>query len=450
MKPVGAIPPADWMSAEPTRLVLAALQASGQPARFVGGCVRDAVVGRLAKDIDIATALTPPQVIAALDKAGLKAIPTGIDHGTITAVAQGFPYEVTTLRRDVETDGRHATVEFTDRWEADAMRRDFTMNALYADADGTLYDPTGGLADLNEGRVRFVGNAARRIAEDALRILRFFRFYAWYGEGQPDAAAIAACSGAKQDLAILSGERVWHEMSRILAAPEPAGTLSLLGSSGILQEVLPEATRLEAVQLLALLEASADIEPDPILRLAAAAAAPAGSAEAMVKALAARLKLSGDERKKLLGLLAPPVAIEPEMDEAAVRRALYRLGLQGFMDLVFVTWARMGQSADFRPQLGVAARSTIPAFPLRGADALEIGVQAGKRVGELLAAVEDWWIAGDFQADRKACLARLQKLAGGGAKKDSAKTAPVKKAPAAKTPATKKAPAKKKAPVKKG
>ena len=430
MKPVGAIPPADWMRDEPTRLVLAALQAGGQPARFVGGCVRDAVAGRRATDIDIATPLAPDQVVAALEKAGLKAVPTGIAHGTITAVAQGFPYEVTTLRRDVATDGRHATVAFTDRWEDDAARRDFTMNALYADADGTLYDPTGGLADLREGWVRFIGKAADRIAEDALRILRFFRFYAYYGSGQPDAAAIAACVAAKADLAILSAERVWHELSRILAAPEPAGVLSLLGSSGILQVVLPEATRLEAVQLLALLETSAELEPDPVLRLAAAVAAPAGEAQAMVAALADRLKLSGAERKKLAALLDPAVALAPDMDDKAVRRALYRLGLQGFMDLVFVTWARLGQSADFRPQLGIAARSTMPVFPLRGADALEIGVPAGKRVGELLAAVEEWWMAGDFQAGRGACLAKLRELA--------TSAAPKKKAPAKKKAAAKK------------
>ena len=442
MKPVEAISPTDWMSDEPTRRVLAALQASGQPARFVGGCVRDAVVGRLATDIDIATPLPPDQVIAALEKAGLKAIPTGIEHGTVTAVAQGFAYEVTTLRHDVETDGRHAVVAFTDRWEEDAARRDFTMNALYADADGTLYDPTGGLSDLREGWVRFIGNPAARIAEDALRILRFFRFYAWYGIGQPDAAAIAACSSAKDDLTSLSAERVWHELGRILAAPEPAGVLSLLGSSGILQVVLPEATRLEAVQLLALLEASADIEPDPILRLAAAVAVPAGEASAMVKALADRLKLSGAERKKLATLLDPAIAIEPEMDDKAVRRALYRLGLQGFMDRVFLAWASLGPNADFRPQLRLAGRSEVPVFPLRGADALEIGVPAGKRVGELLKAVEDWWIDGDFQARRDACLARLRTFAGADAPK---KPAPAKKkAPAKTSPAKKKkAPAKK-------
>lgn len=415
MKPVGAIPPPDWMSAAPTGRVLAALHGGAVPgqamARFVGGCVRDAVAGRPVTDIDLATPLPPDRVMALLAAAGLKALPTGLAHGTVTAIADGRPFQVTTLRRDVETDGRHASVAFTDDWAADAARRDLTINALYADADGTLYDPSGGLADLREGRVRFIGQPAARIAEDALRILRFFRFYAYYGQGQPDAAAIAACTAARGELANLSAERLWSELARILAAPAPAGVLSLLGGSGILQEVLPEATRLEAVEFLHLLNVSADLTPDPLQRLAAAVAPPAGAGAAMAGALADRLKLSKAERQTLTALIDPPVELAPGMDHRAVRRALYRLGLPGFMDLVFVTWAKAGRAADFRPQLAVAAQSAVPVFPLRGADALEIGVPAGARVGVLLAAVEDWWIAGDFTADRDACLAKLRALA---------------------------------------
>ena len=221
------------MTAPATRAVTEALSAEGATVRFVGGCVRDAVLGRDAKDVDIATPDPPETVIALLEAAGLKAVPTGIAHGTVTAVADGTPFEVTTLRHDVETDGRHAKVAFTDDWVADAARRDFTLNALYCDADGALYDPVGGIEDARRGRVRFVGDARARIEEDALRLLRFFRFHAHYGRGEADATALAACRELAPLLANLSGERLRDETLKLLAAPESAPVVALMIDMGV-------------------------------------------------------------------------------------------------------------------------------------------------------------------------------------------------------------------------
>ena len=225
--------------------VLAALAASGDRARFVGGCVRDALAGRAVNDVDIATPTRPDRVIRLLEDAGIRALPTGLAHGTVTAAVDGAAIEVTTLRRDVATDGRRATVRFTDDWAADAARRDFTMNALYCDPDGTVHDHTGGLADLRAGRVRFVGSARRRIAEDALRMLRFFRFHAWYGAGPPDADALAACRELAPGLAGLAAERVWSELAKTLRAPEPAAAFASMEETGALAVVLGEASLTE-------------------------------------------------------------------------------------------------------------------------------------------------------------------------------------------------------------
>lgn len=262
------LPPQPWMTAAPTRAVLAALRAAGIEARFVGGCVRDALIGRPVEDIDIAVDAAPHAVTAALEAAGLKAVATGIDHGTVTAVAQGSPYDVTSLRRDVATDGRHATVAFTDDWRADAARRDFTMNALFLSPDGTVTDFFGGEADLRAGRVRFVGDAARRIAEDRLRLLRFFRFLAHYGREPPDEATLDACAAAAPDLPRLSVERIAKEVKRLLAAPDPAPALGLMAERAILVHALPEARDIETLARLAALE-HARGEADPIRRLGA-------------------------------------------------------------------------------------------------------------------------------------------------------------------------------------
>ncbi|MDX1426079.1 MAG: CCA tRNA nucleotidyltransferase, partial [Kiloniellales bacterium] len=272
MEPAGKIAPQDWMTAPATRAVLAALGAEGAVPRFVGGCVRDAVVARPVTDVDIATPDPPQRVIALIERAGLKAVPTGLAHGTVTAVADGRPFEVTSLRVDVETYGRHAKVAFTDDWQADAARRDLTINALSCDPDGRIYDYFGGLADLRAGRVRFVGEPRARIREDYLRLLRFFRFHAHYGRGAPDPEGLAAAGELAPEATHLSGERVRAELLRLLAAPDPAPVVAVMAAAGVLRAFLPEAGPGPdgAAALAALGELpGATAEPDPLLRLAA-------------------------------------------------------------------------------------------------------------------------------------------------------------------------------------
>ncbi len=397
------------MSAPATIAVMGALMARGACARFVGGCVRDALLGRPVADIDIAVPLPPESVIALLEEAGMRAVPTGIEHGTVTAVVGRAHFEITSLRRDVETDGRHARVAFTDDWEADARRRDFTINAVFCAPDGVLYDPCGGLKDLKAGRVRFVGDPCLRIREDVLRILRFFRFHAWYGKAA-DAAALAACREAAPALAGLAAERVWHELGRLLLAPDPLPALMLMRENGVLPHVLPEARDLARLGALVRVEEEAG-ESDALRRLAAVLGAGGGDVAKEAAAVAERLKLSNAERGRLGALAAPPLALAAGSDRRAWRRALYVLGRDHFADLVFLEWAGTPAEASFAGMLALAQEWTIPALPLTGRDVLGLGVPAGKRVGELLAQVEAWWIEGDFAAGRDACLAKLKELA---------------------------------------
>jgi poly(A) polymerase len=401
--PVETIDSQPWMTAAETSAVMAALTATGEPARFVGGCVRDAVLGRpdAPRDIDIATSLAPETVIDRLEAAGIKAIPTGIDHGTVTAVANAMHFEITTLRHDVETFGRHARVAFTDDWTADAARRDFTMNALFCDADGTVYDPTGGLEDLRAGRVRFVGEAAARIEEDVLRLLRFFRFHAWFGRPPPDTEALAACRAMAPRIPDLSAERVWSELRRILLAPDPAAALGLMADNGVLDHVLAEAHRRDRLAALCRLEDRLGLMPDPVLRLIAAIDLAADTADA----LARRLRLSRRERERIALVAADADAISATMDPPAFRRALYRLGIDTFRDLVLIGWA--GGDGVWDGPWREAADWERPKFPVAGADALALGIAPSRTVGRVLGAVEDWWIAHDFGPDRDACLRRL-------------------------------------------
>ncbi len=357
---------------------LRAVLAAVPRARIVGGAVRDALAGIAVHDIDLATPDPPQAVMTSLRAAGLKAVPTGIAHGTVTAVAGHRGFEITTLRHDVETDGRHAVVAFTDDWQADAARRDFTLNAMSMSPDGTLFDYFGGADDLRAGRVRFVGEAATRIAEDYLRILRFFRFHARYGRGAPDAAAVAAIRAGVGGLAILSPERVWSELKRILAAPEPAASLALMRETGVLAAVLPEADP----------AALGDLPADPLLRLAAIYTGD-------IDALAERLRLSGAERETLLALRTPPAPID---DEAELRRLLADVP-----NAIVAGRAWLAGRGALVPRILAMAR---PVFPLRGRD-----LQAfadGPALGELLREVRAWWLAGGCVADRAACLERAR------------------------------------------
>lgn len=401
------------MTAPPTRAVLAALTAAGGAARFVGGCVRDAALGRAAKDIDIATPLVPEEVQRRLVAAGLKAVPTGLKHGTITAVSAGRPFEITTLRRDVETFGRHATVAFTTDWREDAARRDFTINAMFADADGTLHDFFGGRDDLAAGRVRFVGDPETRILEDVLRLLRFYRFHAHYGRGAPDAAARAACRAHAAKLPTLSAERVAAELFRILAAPAPAAVLALMDEDGVLAHALPEAGDRPRLARLAEIEAAlgdAVGGVDPVRRLAAAL--PRG---ADTGALARRLKLSNRDRDRLKALVSAEPAAILAADLGAWRRLLYAHGAATIADRALLEAA--ATDAPDRAALGrllaVARAWTRPVLPVDGRDALALGIAEGDEIGRALAAVESWWIEGDFRANRDAALARLARAATG-------------------------------------
>jgi poly(A) polymerase len=380
-----------WMNEPPVRTLLAALARGGIAARFVGGCVRNWVLERPVGDIDIAVDKPPETVMRALEAADLRVVPTGLKHGTVTAIVKGRPFELTTLRRDVETDGRRAVVAFTDDWLADAGRRDFTFNALYADPDGTIWDPFDGRADLVAGKVRFIGDADTRIAEDRLRVLRFFRFYAWFGKPPLDGPSFNACRRNAGALGNLSGERVAKELLRLLAAAAPADALEAMAEAGALDHWLPEYCGTERLRDLVAREDA----PDPLRRLAAILVPP-------VTAAARRLRLSTQDSLRLQLMLEPAVPSPRETLHAAI----YRLGTSLFIDRVLLEGPD-----DWQAALALARRWTPPVLPISGGDALALGLKPGPQVGALLDAVERWWIAGDFSADRAACLAELKRLA---------------------------------------
>ena len=382
--PALRIDPPDFLEVPGLRAVLAALPG----ARVVGGAVRDALAGREVADIDLATGMHPQEVSRRLRAAGLKAVPTGIEHGTVTAVAGHRGYEVTTLRRDVETDGRHALVDYTEDWRADAARRDFTINAMSLAPDGAVFDYFGGLADLRAGVVRFVGYPPTRIGEDYLRILRFFRFHARYGAGAPDAAALAAIRDGVPGLTRLSAERVWSELKRILAAPDPCESVMMMQQTGVLAAVLPEGGSPD--RLAGLVQAG--VPPDPLLRLAALL-------EGDAAALAARLRFSAAERDRLLALRDGQVPADAA-DDATLRRALADTEAD---ILVGRAWL-VGRGDSLRQRLVAMPR---PVFPLRGRDLCAAGFTEGPALGEALAAARAWWLAGGCAADRAACLASV-------------------------------------------
>lgn len=410
----GALRNAAWLDWPECRSVMAALHdgaEAGTVARFVGGAVRDGLIGREVRDVDIATSLTPDMAAVKLVARGLKVVPTGIDHGTITAIAGDRSFEITTLRRDVETDGRRATVAFSTDWREDAARRDFTMNAIYADPDGSLYDPFDGHADLAAGLVRFIGDPLARIAEDALRILRFFRFHAWYGRdegaGAMDADGLAACSRSVAQLSILSAERLRDEIMRLLAAPDPGPTLRVMAKAGVLRAVLPEAVLIDRLDALVALERSLKIN-DPLRRLAALLPDGAGD-------LGARLKLPKRDQLRLAEIILPRDEIAPGKGNAPFNRRMralhYRVGRDAFMDHILLNWAGRAVAArdkNWRAFLKAAEVWPRPEFPLRGRDALALGLKAGPQVGDMLSELELWWIARDFRPSRGDLLERLE------------------------------------------
>jgi poly(A) polymerase len=392
-----------WMTAPETMQVMAAL---GE-ARFVGGAVRNAILGASVVDIDIAVPMPPHETLARLRARNIKVIETGIDHGTVTAIAGTHAFEITSLRRDVETDGRHAVVAFTDDWAEDAHRRDFTINALYAAADGEIFDYATGVEDLIAGKIRFMGDAATRIAEDTLRVLRLFRFHAWYGKGEMDAAGLFAAAAAKDKLKTLSAERVAKELLRLLEAGNPAAVLRVMAATGILSELLPGALQLPRLERLAELDADNFFPRDAVLRLAALL--PDG--EEAAHAAADALKLSNADRTRLEQALSGD-RLKPSLPAREARLLLYRIGVARFRDKVLLQWAGAAKSAGapWRMLLQMADSWERPRFALTGRDVMQAGVPEGPDVGRVLAGIEDWWAGGDFTADAAAQRARLNEV----------------------------------------
>ena len=406
----GELARAEWLNDADTRAVMGAL---GAGARFVGGAVRNELMGEPVSDIDIATVETPERASALLTAKGIKVVPTGIDHGTITAVMTSPSglvrhFEITTLRVDVKTDGRRADVAFTGDWLEDAKRRDFTINALYADADGTVHDPLGtGRDDLKARRVRFIGDASARIAEDYLRILRFFRFHAWYGAGGPDADGLKACADAREGLRQLSGERVREELLKIAAADKAGTAFRQMAAAGILSIALPEASRLDRFEKLVDIESNQLFKCDPLLRLASMLDLDGAG----VVALAARLRLSNKDRDRIEAMLTDKTRIVAYLSIREVRKALYRMGVETFKDRVMLGWAddRKGHNTfQWRAMLAMADSWVKPDFLLTGQMIKQAGVPEGPEIGRVRREVEEWWIDADFTDDEFSIIERLK------------------------------------------
>lgn len=391
---------AGWLTWPETRKVMAALEAARPDcARFVGGCVRNTLMGWAVDDIDIATQLEPLATSNALTTAGIRVIPTGIEHGTVTAIVNRTPFEITSLRRDVETDGRRAVVAFTEDWQHDAQRRDFRLNAIYADADGALFDPTGGgLADAKAGRVIFIGDADQRLREDYLRILRFFRFNAWYG-AEIDAAGLVACERQKDGLKQIAAERTWKELKKLLGAPDPVQAVEAMAKIGALKMVLPDFVSTDRLHDLCLAETLCKAEPDSLLRLMALIPRD-GSA---VETLAASLRLSNAETTRLRAWAVPDLPGPGGAKPKLLRANLYRFGARALRDEAMLS------GADVRDYVAACGSWRRPVFPLTGGDLIKAGMKPGPAMGEVLSELEDWWIAGDFMADRAALLEELER-----------------------------------------
>ncbi|MCA1869093.1 CCA tRNA nucleotidyltransferase [Agrobacterium genomosp. 3] len=408
----------DWFEKPALKRIFTLLNADGGEVRIVGGAVRNALMDLPVVDVDMATTLTPDVVVQRAKVAGIKAVPTGIEHGTVTLVIDGEGFEVTTLRRDVETNGRHAQVAFGTDWQTDAERRDLTINALYANEKGEIIDLIDGLPDVETRTVRFIGDAAMRISEDYLRILRFFRFFAHYGSGRPDADGLRASARAKDKLGTLSAERVWSELKKLLSARDPSRALLWMRQSGVLAEILPETEKwgIDAIHGLVATEQSLGWAVDPMLRLAAIVPPD----KERLAALATRLRLSKAEAGYLANWASAPV-IDPEMKETALDRLLYREGVEGVKTRLKLALAsaRADLSAGDAAMQKVARLSTLltraekfkkPGFPLSGADVMAAGVESGPKVGEVLKSLEEKWIDVNFSLDRAALTARLKTM----------------------------------------
>ncbi|HLZ04321.1 MAG TPA: CCA tRNA nucleotidyltransferase [Bradyrhizobium sp.] len=389
-----ALSNAPWLDSGPTSRVLTLLSGGGEEARVVGGAVRNALLNLPIGDIDIATTALPEEVVRRAKEAGIKSVPTGIEHGTVTLVVEGKPFEVTTLREDTETFGRKAKVSFGRDWVGDAHRRDFTINALSVGADGVVHDYVGGLSDIAARRVRFIGVPKERIEEDFLRILRFFRIHAAFGAGEVDRDGYLACIAARSGLATLSAERVRMEMLKLLVADGAAAACVAMADSGLQQTIVGGVVYTGTLAAMIAAERALDLEPDAMRRLAALAVAVTEDA----RRIAARLRLSNSEARALDSMGHRWWRLEG-MDEARARRRLYRLGEGPYRDRLMLAWARAGTGADAAHWIELARlpqRWTAPKFPLRAADFIARGVAEGPQLGHVLTLAEDAWLAADF------------------------------------------------------
>lgn len=391
-----ALARAEWLKGAQTQAVFAALEARGAHVRAVGGAVRNTIFGLPVSDIDLATTSLPQETMQLAQEAGYKALPTGIDHGTVTILADKGSYEVTTLRKDVATDGRRAVIAYTDDWAEDALRRDFTFNALYAGRDGTLHDPLGGYQDALARRVRFIGSADARIEEDYLRILRFFRIYAAYGEGPLDEGGLAACVRGRGGLRQLSAERIQVELLKLLAAQQMERAITAMFDNGLLQQVVGGAPRITRLFALAQLERDLERMPDALLRLAALSVQTHEDAALLSR----RLRLSNQQAKRLEAMADTSWQLPQNEQEA--RRALYRSGEESYIDLLLLKWAHEGEMQ--RALYDLPQSWTVPQFPLTGADLMARGIEAGPELGVALRASEARWVESNFTLGREELL----------------------------------------------
>ncbi len=407
---------ASFLSDPALLTVLDALDGDGEEARIAGGAVRNSLLGLKVTDEDIATTALPDEVIARAEAAGLKAVKTGYEHGTITVVSGGRGFEVTTLRADIETDGRRAVVHFGRDWQADAERRDFTINALYATRDGTVIDLVGGVEDIRARRLRFIGDAETRIREDYLRILRFFRFFAWYGDGRPDADGLKACARLKEGLGRLSAERVWAETKKLLMAPDPTRALLWMRQSGVLSEILPETTNwgIDAIHPLVAAEKALDWAPDPLLRLLAMVP-PDGD---RLAEMGRRLRFSKAEAARL-AVYAEAPAPAAAIADTTLDKLLYEYGREAMADRLRLALAKaraathesdkaFTEAVGYARLLDHAGSWKHPVFPLRGADLLAHGIAPGPELGATMQRLAARWADSGFSLDREALLAMIQ------------------------------------------
>lgn len=411
-----------WLYWPQTQRLIEVFHQGGHEIRFVGGAVRDLLLGRPVHDVDVATPASPQQVMGLLEKAQIKVIPTGLSHGTVTALIDSVAFEITTLRADIKTYGRHAEVQFTRNWEEDAARRDFTLNALYCDATGKVYDYFDGLRDLHAHHVRFIGDPEQRIREDGLRILRFFRFSAYYSEGEVDLPGLEACYQCREMLDQLSGERIAQEMLKLMASDYAAAMLERMQEEQLTTSLFgykihPEPLKnWPRVKLLADMESSVLPEQDTLLPLVLLCRGQAESAVGMADFIIERWKLSNKQADLLRSLVRQP-RLSKDSEENEQKRLIRHYGAQTFMLMVLMSWAEMMAdtqqqvqllSASYRSMLWLAEQWQPPVFPLKGSDLIAHGIKSGPELGNWLQKLEDWWEKEDYQPDRQALLERFK------------------------------------------